>query len=1000
MVKCPLCKTECPENSNFCLHCGATLNSRSAFQKQSNDEIDPTISNETMTRALKRLMPTSYVEKLLASKGKMDGERRIVTILFSDVKGSTSLGEKLDPEEVLEVMNGAFNVLIEPITRYEGTLARLMGDAILAFFGAPIAHEDDPYRACRAALDILEGAKAFSKKLEHEKGIAGFNVRVGINTGLVVVAEVGTDLRVEYTAMGDAVNIAARMESAAEPGTILITEATKKLVLNQFELLTVGPIQVKGKSDLITTYRILDLKKNLNTLQTVTAFHSPLIGREKELNKLQEVLGRLHQGTGGIISLVGDGGVGKSRLVAEIRNQKLKELKWAEGRALTYTTNNSYWMVRSLLKNFLGFHQESSDISLLQRLHKTVEANFGDKIEEVYPYIEYFLNPSGEKRKLKGFELNDLRAIRGQFHYATKEFLKKESLQQPVVMVWEDLQWCDLPSFELLTELLPVVREVPILLLMQYRMDENDKKVWNFHHNNLKEHDDIHEVISLNPLGEDESILLIKNLLGDRNIAPEVQNKVIEKTEGNPSFLEEIIHSIIDGDDPSREGHSSEAINFNGEIELPNLLRSVIMSRVDHLEQIDKNTLQTAAVIGRVFQKNLLAGIMKNSLADSEFEKSLKELQIREFILRHLPANNLSKSSNLQKEYIFKQEIAQNVIYNSLLLSHRQILHKQIGEEIEALNPNNREEHADSLAIHFEKGKVFNKAIYYNRVAADRAKDFFANDNAIFFYLKALKLSEETEIDAADLAEIYESIADVYSLTAQYSKAIDNFKLSLNYYKGSSNQAKVHYKCGQTFERWGQYKQALESYNVGLGLINKEKEKVLSSQIYAGMGMVYYRQENLTEAERFNLQALTTLSAIGSEQDIADVYNNLGIVYCKLGDLEKSLDFHERCLKIREHIGNSSGLAASNNNLGYLYQLRNELDKAVEYYNKSLEYCGKTGNLHGLARTYDNLSHIYISQGKDELAMDYNLKAIAILGKIAKEGSQINSDVWLQSGVW
>lgn len=997
MIQCPSCKKECPENSNFCLNCGNPLRTKS-FLNSRTDEIDNSTSTDSITETLKRLMPTSYVEKLIASKGKLEGERRVVTILFSDVKGSTSLAENLDPEEVLEVMNGAFNVLIEPITRYEGTLARLMGDAILAFFGAPIAHEDDPYRACRAALDILEGARKYSRKLELEKGIKGFGVRVGINTGLVVVAEVGTDLRVEYTAMGDAVNIAARMESAAEPGTILITESTRKLIQKDFDLFYVGPIQVKGKSNPINTYRVRDIKRDEYIFEN-QKHYSPLIGREKELIKIQESINQLNEGVGKVISIIGDGGIGKSRLVAELRKEKPYGLKWSEGRALTYTLNNSYHMFRCILKNYLGFHHESLDESMFEKLYSRVANHFENKIEEIYPFIEHFLKSYDHSDSTTSIFSDDLLAIKGQFHYALKELLRRESSQQPVLLIWEDLQWCDFPSLEILNDLLPLTLDSPVLFLLQYRMDENEKRAWNFHHNNLKEYHENHEIISLHPLDESESLSLIRNLAGSNNLSLDIQNQIIEKSEGNPAFLEEVTNSILESSS-QQVTTLSRTINYRHEIKVPSILQNVIMARVDGLEPLDKITLQTASVIGRVFQKDLLSFVIKNDLTDDEFEKSLNELQQKEFILRHLPVNITFTKSILQKEYIFKQEIAQDVIYNSLLISQRQNLHRQIGELMENFHSNSIGDFVNTLAIHFEKGKDLKKAFHYYKISAERAKDFFANEDAIFLYSKALELSDQTNSDSVDLAQIYESMGDVYSLKAEYSKAIDHFNLSSKYYKDSGSHAKIYFKCGQVFELWGNYEKALENYNAGLTIVHKKDSNALIAHIYAGMGMVCYRQGDLIQAEKLTERALQILRKINDESTMASVYNNLGIIFCKLGELEKSLEYHKNSLQIREKLGFASGLAASNNNLGYVYQLKDDLEKAIEYYEKSLKYCERMGNQHGLARTFDNLSHIYIKQGKQELAMEYNLKAISILGKIAKEEANINADVWLQSSVW
>ena len=471
-MQCPRCNKENPEGASFCLKCGTSLipvcpqcgtklspdpDLRFCFacgaQVGAPPPTAPLAIPDTMVERLQRLVPKEFAERLLATRGQVGKERRMVTILFSDVKGSTAMAETLDPEEVMEIMDGAFEVLIEPITRYEGTLARLMGDAILAFFGAPIAHEDDPERAIRAGLEIVEGAKAYAVKLERERGIRGFNVRVGINTGLVVVGEVGSDLRVEYTAMGDAVNLAARMESAADPGTILITEETHKLIAPLFDTEALGPIQVKGKTEPVAVYRVLAPKVAPVKPRGIAGLESPLVGREAEFRALQEAVEHLQAGVGGIVTLVGEAGIGKSRLVAEARKQTLAKVRepsqgwssvqWVEGRCLSYGTSIAYLLWLDVLRGMLGMSVEDPPVAVRDRLRQWVQALCPDHLDDVYPYLGRLMSlplEAEEKATVRDLEGEQLKA--GTFQ-AVESLVESVAQQCPLVLICEDLHWAD-----------------------------------------------------------------------------------------------------------------------------------------------------------------------------------------------------------------------------------------------------------------------------------------------------------------------------------------------------------------------------------------------------------------------------------------------------------------------------------------------------------------------------------------------------------------------------
>jgi len=457
---CPRCGAEVTPELTFCDQCGAQLGGPARTEEPGT----------AAARALRRLAPREFAERLLATRGQVGGERRVVTMLFSDVKGSTPMAERLDPEEVLEIMDGAFDVLIEPIARYEGALARLMGDGILAFFGAPIAHEHDAERACRAALEILNGAREYAARLEAERGMSGFNVRVGIHTGLVVVGEVGSDLRVEYTAMGDAVNLASRMEELADPGTVLITEDTYRLISRLFETQRLGPIEVRGKAEPVSVYRVLAPRPVAGKPRGIAGLESPLVGRDAEFQALREVLKRLQAGVGGIVTIVGEAGIGKSRLVAELRQEAAPlDITWVEGRCLSYGASMAYLPFLDTVHGLLGTSVEDAPLAVRDALRNWVQRLCPDDVDDVYPFLGRMMSlPLGEDAaaRLRGVELEGLKLLTFR---AVERVVEVATGRRPLVLVCEDLHWADPTSLELIERLLGLTDRCSLLLICAFR---------------------------------------------------------------------------------------------------------------------------------------------------------------------------------------------------------------------------------------------------------------------------------------------------------------------------------------------------------------------------------------------------------------------------------------------------------------------------------------------------------------------------------------------------
>lgn len=998
MVHCPNCSTEIFPNAKFCHNCGTALNERDSSIPATDTYAKETVLNEEGKTA------SAYPDKINPNTRpspavpKHRAERRIVTILFSDVKGSTALAENLDPEEVLEIMNNAFKILIDPVVKYEGKVARLMGDAILAFFGAPVSHEDDADRACRAALEIIEGAKVFAKKLHEEKGIEGFNVRVGINTGLVVVGEVGADSNVEYTAMGDAVNTAARMESSAEPGTILITEETKKHLQSEFMFLDLGGLQVKGRKEAVNTFRVVGLPEKVSSVKSDDRFSHPVVARQDELKLIKKVFEDLVTKKGGVVSIYGDNGVGKTRLLQESKKFISSEINWIEAKAEAYTANNSYWMARTFLKNYFRFLPDESSLETEKKLKNRLE-QFGAATPETIRFLLYFLNIKAPDRADDEIFKLSPEIFKGRLHYVITEFLTHEISKKPTVMVWDNLQWCDSPSREMLKDIMYLSNEMPLLLLLVYRLDESEKTIWDFHHSYIEVPGFRSTLIRLNAFNPEESQILIKKLLGAEEVPLDLMNKVYDRTQGNALFIEEVLSSFLEKGVIKLNGKQVETGDFDKECLVPDLLHNVLMSRIDSLGQSEKRVLQTASVIGRIFQEKLLAYTLRDEYGSEELKSILKKLQQKELILRHL-SSGVNNRLLREKEYVFKHPLMQEVVYSTLLLSHRQHLHKSIGDAIEITSGADLEERIYSLGPHYEKGKDYLKAFEYYLKSGDKAAELFDNEDGTFYYERALEQTQFVQPSDEQIIKLHNALGDAYSSAAKYSLAIDHYSESLKYDKEDICRISgIHRKIGHIYQNQGQYEKAHQYFDLSLDLIGScnEFEAALT---YLFKSMVFFRENKFDEAEKFSESALNILLKYDDRYHLAEAYNNQGNICSRINQYDKSHHFYTECIKIREEINDLPGLAAAYNNIGNLYQIGNDLDKAIDSYTQSLSLCEKTGNYHGLARVYDNLCSIYTIKGDEDKAMDYNLKAIGIIGRIAKEASQVNSNIWLQSGVW
>jgi class 3 adenylate cyclase/tetratricopeptide (TPR) repeat protein len=749
---------------------------QSRQEKQGEVEVDSQPSDAQLRQYISEEM-RGKLEAARAS-GDMVGERRIVTMMFCDVKGSTAAAEKLDPEEWSEIINGAFEHMIKPVYTYEGTVARLMGDGILAFFGAPFTHEDDPQRAVLAGLDIVAGIGPYREQIKKSWGI-DLNVRVGINTGLVVVGAVGSDLRMEYTALGDAINLAARMEDTALPGTVRIAQNTYKHVSKLFEFEALGGIEVKGKSEPVSAYQVLERKEGAGRSRGIEGLHVDMVGRQDELLTLREVMTDLNQGIGRIVCILGEAGLGKSRLVSESHKDYMNligtEGNWYETISLSYEYNQAYGLFQRLIQRVIGIAYDDPPQIVRKKLAGLLESFPDERRPRAKQIFEALFALESESN---GPPLDD-ETFRNELLVAMDEWWRVVFSKRPTVLVFDDMHWSDAASIDLLRQLLPLTGEIPLVLLCAMR-EERTAPAWQIKTTADEEFRHRYSEINLRPLSVAESNELVNRLLAIPEIPDHLRENILEKSDGNPFFIEEVVRTLIDNgavepQDRDVDGETRRywvATNEAAEFTIPDNLQSLLSARMDRLEDATRNTLQMASVIGRSFYHRVLKAVDQDS---PELDKQVNTL---------LQLDMIRESARVPEvEYMFRNPLTQEAVYETILLKRRREFHLRVGEAMEELYPDRLEGLYGLLAYHFKLAGQRERAIKYYRQASQQAVAVFAYEEAVENLRKALELLESVDEPERKM-DLLEGLADVCRLVRDFTGAITYYQQALDLWTG------------------------------------------------------------------------------------------------------------------------------------------------------------------------------------------------------------------------
>jgi len=538
-------------------------------------------------------------------------ERRPLTILFADIAGSTSIAEKLDPEDWTVLVQRAFDRLNKIAARYDGTVARLMGDGVLVFFGAPVAHEDDPERAVRCGLDMVREIAGLG--VDAHGHDVPLQVRVGINTGPVVVGMVGSDIAREYTAMGDAVNIAARMQAAAPPGGVMITAATHRFVAPLVEATDAGRLELKGKAEAVHGYQITALRSGAVSARGLGEdVHSTMIGRDAELARLKAAFAIVRARQGRVASILGEPGIGKSRLLAELRASVTAtepKATWLEARCLSYGRGMPYHLAADLVRSAIGVAPTADEPEVRAALERRCRELFGEAWADTYTYLGHLLSVRLDPELRARIAALEIETVK-RYTSSIVNLVRALAARGPLVMALEDLHWADAPSIDVLLQLVPVANELPLLIIATSRLDR-ESEGWRLIAGVRDLFGDALIEIKLDPLSADESRTLVANLLHIESLPAQTRDHILAKAEGNPFFVEEVIRMLIDRGAIERRDERWVATARVADVEIPDTLQGLLLARIDQLPPESKRTLRVAAVIGRQFGVAMLERLLE-----------------------------------------------------------------------------------------------------------------------------------------------------------------------------------------------------------------------------------------------------------------------------------------------------------------------------------------------------------------------------------------------------
>lgn len=924
---CPRCAAPVAPSARFCAECGVTLPAAPDARPAPAPPPADAPSLETHLTAVAHTLPAALREQLFS---RPEGENRVLTVLFADLSASVGTTLALSPEDNAGLVNTVFQAMVDAILAYGGRINRLMGDEVLAFFGTPQAHENDPERAILAALQLREAVQRL-----------GMNVTAGVNSGEVYLGSVGATQHQEFTAMGTAINLAARLRSQAQPGQILVGDAVYRQTRRAFELLP-RPLRLKGIGEPVTAYEVVRRLPRPEKLRGIEGLRAELIGREEELAKLQAALAEVRRGEGQVVTVIGEAGVGKSRLIGELKELALAPGQetaplWLEGRCLDIGASVSYWPFVDLLRAHFGFAPEDDERGRAERLtaalRQLVEA--GDlsaaRLEEVAPLLGNLLAVRFGNAWDEQLQHADPEQVKHRTFLALRDLLTALARRRPLVLVLEDLHWADSLSLDLIPLLMEALTVAPMLLVCVYR-PEQEHKCWHLATIAARKCGGRSSELHLRELTPGQSRRLVEALLHIEALPAATKELILQRTQGNPFFVEEVVRSLIDAGAVYHDGTLWRARPGVEALQVPESVQSVILSRVDRLEQDVRQVLQSAAVIGRLFRRRLLARVTGQ---ERELERALGELEDRALIYeeRAIP----------EEEFSFQHVLTQETVYRNILRRRRADYHRAVAEALEELYRDSLDEYDEQLARHYDEAGVVEKAVAYLLKAGEKARRAYLNEEAIRAFRRVLELLEGSELG-----------------TARWEWQVAALQGLGTIYLGTGNL--------------GEADAALRRA-IALG---KEHELAVPAlvHLYYWLGEVLYWQNDMEERIRLGEEGLALVGATAQSVEAALMNTILGLSYRQMGRSDKGNVLLERNAVFLERLPYSEPLRSCYLHLVEFYVGRKDLAEAERWVRTLERLAEREQDRRALGSAQQHLALIAANRGDERAGLAHIRRAV------------------------